>query len=59
MLVLSGRVDDKFFVGNEGHYVQVVEIRARTVRLGFAFPGEIAVDREVVRKEKERAGVQR
>src|SRR5690606_34877451 len=52
MLVLSGKADDKFFIG-EG-YVQIIEASSNgTVRLGFTFPGEIAVDRECVRRRKE------
>ena len=53
MLVLSGRLEDRFYIGDLG-YFEILEFRGKgKVRLGFHFPTEIVVDRGVIRDLKE------
>jgi len=51
MLVLSGRENDRFFIGDD-IIVTVVEMRDGKIRLGFDAPRTTSIDREKVRKSK-------
>lgn len=48
MLCLSRRKNEKVMIGNEGAFVQVLEVVGDKVRLGFEFPKDVPVNREEV-----------
>ena len=56
MLVLTRKRDEKIIIGDD-IVIAVVEIRGDKVRLGIEAPRDIRVDREEVREDIERRGV--
>lgn len=58
MLILTRRVDGKILIG-ESISITVVEIRENSVRLGIDAPPGIEIDREEIRRDKERHGRRR
>lgn len=53
MLVLSRRVSERILIGDDIEII-VVEIRSDSVRLGIKAPEGVGVDRDEVRKRKEK-----
>lgn len=53
MLILSRAEREKLFIGDDV-VVEVIEIRGSSVRLGITAPDDVAVDREEIRKKKDR-----
>lgn len=56
MLVLTRKRDEKIMIGDD-IVITVVEIRGDKVRLGIEAPVDIRVDREEVRKDIMKRGV--
>jgi carbon storage regulator len=56
MLVLTRKRDEKIMIGDD-IVITVVEIRGDKVRLGIEAPRDIRVDREEVREDIKRHGV--
>lgn len=52
MLVLSRKEDESVIIGANIE-VRVLEVRGDTVKLGFAAPREVEIDRSEVRERKE------
>ncbi|CAB4191545.1 CsrA RNA-binding global regulator CsrA [uncultured Caudovirales phage] len=56
MLVLTRKKEEKILIGDDV-VVQVLEIRGDKVRLGITAPRDVRVDREEVREDIKRHGV--
>lgn len=51
MLILTGKVSDVFYIGDDVT-ATIIGIQGNQVRLGFNAPDEVEIDREVVRMKK-------
>ena len=51
MLVLSRRVGEEIVIANQVR-VRILEVRGRRVRLGFAAPESVSVDREETHRKR-------